>query len=146
MPNFNNSDELFYWSPSGSVTWSSDDSDGCPNSGSVMIGSSGSISQCITVTPGVRYYFGVRHKVSDSATQPYCSYDFRTYACADTTYYTARFAGASTLSWSSPPTAATVVSDVAPSDAQTLRITCQTQGSQVLIDQIFVNAGTFTGF
>ncbi len=140
-------DNLSYWHPTGTVSWSSDDSDGCPNSGSVVLGPDGYISQCINITAGVRYYFGARYRVTETATQPVCYYDFRNYGCTDTTYYTARFGGASSTSWTAPVTSGNVVSDTAPSDAYTLRISCHVNGtSQVYVDQLFVNATNFTGF
>jgi hypothetical protein len=141
------SNNLDWWHPTGTVTWASDDSDACPNSGAVALGPNGYISQCINITAGVRYYFGARYRVTETATQPVCEYDFRTYACGETTYYTARFGGPSSVSWTAPVTGSNVVSDIAPSDAYTLQIACHVNGTgQAYIDQLFVNAGSFTGF
>jgi hypothetical protein len=144
------SDNLDWWHPTGTVTWASgasNDADGCPNSGSIRLGPDGYISQCISITVGTRYYFGVRYRVTETGTQLLCNYDFRTYACADTTYITARFGGGNSTSWTASATGSNVNSDIAPDGAYTLSINCHVNGtSQAYVDQLFVNAGTFSGF
>ncbi len=141
-PGFESSSELFSWGATSGATWSTDDADGCAESGSVLVNSSnGSVSQCVPVTPGSRYYVGVRYKSSDASSQPSCYWDFRTYGCAETTYILGKFAGGASTTWT---TAAG--GDVAPADAQTLQVSCQTFGNSVLFDQFYVNVGTDTGY
>jgi hypothetical protein len=85
---------------------------------------------------------GVRTKSSDSSATPSCYYDFRTAGCVDTTYITARFAGAVSTAWTTP----VPVHDVAPADAGGLRINCTAQGNSVFYDQLYVNVGSNTGY
>jgi hypothetical protein len=58
------------WSPTTGATWDSDDSDGCPGSGSAEVAyqvpNFGSFDQCIAATAGTRYNFGFRYKQTQS--------------------------------------------------------------------------------
>jgi hypothetical protein len=109
-----------------------------------LLRSDGNISQCVDATAGSTYYIGARWRTSDNITEPSCYWHFKTYRCGTSTYILSRFAGMSTLTWTSPTSSP--ASAIAPDDAQSLEISCGIQGSQVLLDQLFVNKGSFSGY
>jgi hypothetical protein len=49
--------------------WTSDDADGCPNSGSALLTGADILYQCIPATPGLLYAIGVHYK-GDSSSSP----------------------------------------------------------------------------
>jgi hypothetical protein len=69
-PGFEQSPGIANWSPTMGATWSSDDADGCPGSGSAVVAYDipffGSFSQCVVATPGTRYFFGYKYKQTQS--------------------------------------------------------------------------------
>ncbi|MGB8294552.1 MAG: hypothetical protein WCG85_03930, partial [Polyangia bacterium] len=76
-PGFDSS--LVSWAQDGSVSWSNEDSDSCPESGSVSgENTDDEPSQCFPVPGGGTYYFGAKFKLPVVGGTTYCNLTFTT--------------------------------------------------------------------
>jgi len=76
-PGFDSS--LASWAQDSSVSWSNEDSDGCPESGSVSgDNTNDEPNQCFPVPGGGTYYFGAKFKLPVVGGTTYCNLTFTT--------------------------------------------------------------------
>jgi hypothetical protein len=124
------------------VSWNgSDDADGCSTSGSVSFVSSGGVHYCFkSATEGITYYLGMKGKgnvgcVGSFYTETNCS-----------------GSGAGSEWFNLAPTGSTTWMDATPqvatagTGAHSIDIRCFDNGGGGAIDQIYLNAGSATGF
>jgi hypothetical protein len=144
-PGFDRADGLSFWSPSEGASWSSDDADGCAQSGSahtiVTSGTFdfGNIRQCVGVQAGIRYFFGFKFK-QDVAGSGNCRVGFLddpTCAGSELDAVVVQTDGAPTdVTWRSSPQAMAS----APQSATAARVICQTDvQSFIRFDDLFLN-------
>jgi len=123
------------------VSWSSDDADGCPWSGSALvINTEGDPSQCFPIPGGGTYYFGIRLQMPLYNGTSYCDVAFTTgtdcYGGGGTWSGQGRI-GPTTGTWDGPGWASFSTTVVAAPGSQRGFIQCSLM--QTKLDQVYVN-------
>jgi hypothetical protein len=144
-PGFDRDDGLLFWKTSEGASWSSDDADGCPQSGSahsvVTAGTFdfGNVQQCVGIQAGVRYFFGYKFKEDVPGAGECRVRFFQGPDCSgnelDAVVVQTNGAPAD-LTWMSSPLAMAF----APQNATVANVICQINiESSILFDDLFLN-------